>query len=438
MDLAAFSYIVESCGLKGFSRLPRELQLVIQEYIPEHHVVFRYALSRALAKDLSMPRTRSSTTIPLNRISKWERGDTCIMSEPDLNLPIVRLSIDVHGLQKVERLACRPPFSSLRRYDLVFVVENESEFSNTTVQSTNGLLRLTLPVTNIPFATWDTPTPPGFSIPSDADPQCTQNLRLQTIDLEESTGITFFYSRGFLHYIHNHTRTAPRARFINPTIERPPFLACIYVPIPPQDKLVGFASQQIKAEIANLDQIAPLSFLFRFLLAGDVLVGFPFLHEFSLNEIPPAASLIYNSSMGSIIPPFTVFPKQADRNFMTIDGAEQHRVPVDPIYGGDFFSSAPLENVRKARVFYSNYTNYCSGILLYYENGSQRALGQCRVLIDNERSFAKPTHICFCNTKNRDYLFGSKPLWLVVEFRNSACNHTEDWTCSKMSGVETI
>jgi hypothetical protein len=40
---------------------------------------------------------------------------------------------------------------------------------------------------------------------------------------------------------------------------------------------------------------------------------------------------------------------------------------------------APLSSVHRAGVYYDDQTEFCVGILLEYENGSQRTVGQCRI-----------------------------------------------------------
>jgi hypothetical protein len=61
-------------------------------------------------------------------------------------------------------------------------------------------------------------------------------------------------------------------------------------------------------------------------------------------------------------------------------------------------SYAPLENVARIRVFYRPGTmDYCRGMLLYYDNGGQRALGKCRVHVDRSETYIRPSSIAFVN-----------------------------------------
>jgi hypothetical protein len=55
-----------------------------------------------------------------------------------------------------------------------------------------------------------------------------------------------------------------------------------------------------------------------------------------------------------------------------------------------FFSSASLEGILNVHVFTVSWKKLCKGILIEYENGSKRALGQCRLGLDDVQSWHKP------------------------------------------------
>lgn len=60
-----------------------------------------------------------------------------------------------------------------------------------------------------------------------------------------------------------------------------------------------------------------------------------------------------------------------------------------------FFSSASLEGILNVHVFTESvftesWQKLCKGILIEYENGSRRALGQCRLGLDEVQSWYKP------------------------------------------------
>lgn len=53
-----------------------------------------------------------------------------------------------------------------------------------------------------------------------------------------------------------------------------------------------------------------------------------------------------------------------------------------PVANGRYFSSAPLEGVICAKVFYRECAKVRTGVLLEYANGAKRALGECRLAHD--------------------------------------------------------
>lgn len=60
---------------------------------------------------------------------------------------------------------------------------------------------------------------------------------------------------------------------------------------------------------------------------------------------------------------------------------------------------ASLEQVAYAQVFSDRETGRCSGILLEYEDGIKRALGQCRLGFDAVRCYEHPTNFCYMPIK---------------------------------------
>lgn len=60
-----------------------------------------------------------------------------------------------------------------------------------------------------------------------------------------------------------------------------------------------------------------------------------------------------------------------------------------------YFSWAPLHGVTSTLVFYDHDTGYCRGIVLRYENGGSRAVGQCRIQVDPAESVARPVRLYF-------------------------------------------
>jgi hypothetical protein len=82
-----------------------------------------------LAKRLSIGRSEPLRIVPLSEIVSWERGGlpTLAAENASTALPrIIRLTIDLDGLKKIERLSEVPPFGRERYDDRVFVLRRRT------------------------------------------------------------------------------------------------------------------------------------------------------------------------------------------------------------------------------------------------------------------------------------------------------------------------
>lgn len=114
-----------------------------------------------------------------------------------------------------------------------------------------------------------------------------------------------------------------------------------------------------------------------------------------------------------------------------------HPGPGDPSFQGAHFSTAQLENVAQAHIFYGGENGICRGVLLEYENGGQRALGQCRLNVDRVNSCTKPARICFFRTSYFRARTEIQLKAIKVEFLPKFEQHhhvEEGWICSEMAG----
>lgn len=60
-----------------------------------------------------------------------------------------------------------------------------------------------------------------------------------------------------------------------------------------------------------------------------------------------------------------------------------------------YVSWAVLEGVAAAQVFYHNDGPYCRGVLIHYDHGGVRALGECRLHVDTAKWVSQPRRVCF-------------------------------------------
>jgi hypothetical protein len=110
----------------------------------------------------------------------------------------------------------------------------------------------------------------------------------------------------------------------------------------------------------------------------------------------PPTTLVYCIGPGrhilgaSIIVPLDEHGTQSG----TVEDPPSYPPPDTPHPYADY-SYAPLENVRQVRVFYEQDGVGCMGMLFEYDNGGQRALGQCRLHVAEERTYMRPRSVAF-------------------------------------------
>ena len=109
----------------------------------------------------------------------------------------------------------------------------------------------------------------------------------------------------------------------------------------------------------------------------------------------PPKSLLYNTGLGwpkARISIITTYSEQGQ------DGILEEPWHRPPAHSSSGYSHTPLENIRQVRVFYRG-NGSCKGMLVDYDDGGQRALGQCRLYVDPSNTFKRPARIAFLNFK---------------------------------------
>ncbi|KAI3326612.1 hypothetical protein HD806DRAFT_487712, partial [Xylariaceae sp. AK1471] len=94
------------CKLPHLYKLPLEILQMIQSY-SKHALIWRGILAFNLAAYISNKTAGSLSTIPLQDIIYWERGNQPqVMLSP--SLPLIRITVDLIGISKIERTSCQP------------------------------------------------------------------------------------------------------------------------------------------------------------------------------------------------------------------------------------------------------------------------------------------------------------------------------------------
>ncbi len=142
-------------------------------------------------------------------------------------------------------------------------------------------------------------------------------------------------------------------------------------------------------------------------------------------------TLIHNAHEFSYATSMGIYPAARDESTTTTDLLQPSHNLV-PVSDSGCFSWASLDKVHSVRIFEDQDTQFCAGILLTYEDGSQRALGQCRVGWDSYVECIRPYDLCFLAiTLDRR---------TCVEVEATATDEAHDheesgWECCTMDGI---
>ena len=94
-----------------------------------------------------------------------------------------------------------------------------------------------------------------------------------------------------------------------------------------------------------------------------------------------------------------------------------------------FESTASLANVVRATTYYRRGSLACSGIVLEYKNGGQRAVGECRVGHQDTNTQITPRYLCTRPIYNED----PEPSYQMEFFTQERHSHMgSDWNCHEM------
>ena len=113
-------------GIPQLFVIPPELVDMIRQY-SIHKFLWLSISAISLATRLSMG-SEPLLKIPLDAILTWDRGGNLIRTSSS-NLPWIRLTIDPHGISKVERLSERPLYDGAATEHLAFIVEQVADIN---------------------------------------------------------------------------------------------------------------------------------------------------------------------------------------------------------------------------------------------------------------------------------------------------------------------
>lgn len=169
---------------------------------------------------------------------------------------------------------------------------------------------------------------------------------------------------------------------------------------------------------------------------GDVTVGSRYRRETRdvwLSNRP--RSLLYEMTESKPITFVGTYPKRDEDKCLPPSPKFQDYSMTDACpFDHAYHSSAPLRGVVGLEIYHFGESRLCRGIILRYENGSERALGQCRLGVDPVRIVENPAFLCFANTfYNRPNTEVRCSAAWVESFQTEEHEHDgPGWTCCTM------
>jgi hypothetical protein len=303
---------------------------------------------------------------------------------------------------------------------------------------------------------WNTPAPPPLPLCRSLVCGIFDSRQLRVVDTQNIQGITFFFLSGQLIslYIHQSDESCASEMYEQLSDSLRGQTAWLYVPIPKTDKLVVLGTRTF---IKGL-----YSVLIRMEKAGDINIGRAgFYAEYPdptagqkkptkmpdqcLSANGPVTFLYGEPKDGFVVPFLGAYNRNSSaeldspnlvdlpRGFLLEKSGFKH---VKTEHG--YYSRAPLSQVLASTVFYHPISRCCRGIILKYENGGCRALGQCRVNADASDTVDRPQQICIREDRRVRRVHGLMSRYLVPkvlfihDFEEDTCD--KEWKRHPLEG----
>ncbi|KAH7358140.1 hypothetical protein B0T11DRAFT_283780 [Plectosphaerella cucumerina] len=361
----------ELTGLGFLTRLPPELAAMILE-LCEPGELFRLCAVEDMVDILS--ETDDTMREPLQTVRSWHRGSRPSLTMRPSEEPI-RVVIDANGIRSLER----PPFSEDPAADRYYATITPE--AHDALIYKYGFCQLISARARDEWPIWDIAEPPKLEDCSLFPSRPEVHLeRLDTINLSGCSGLTFFMSNAITRAVHVHTPRSPTAEVTFKSL--PANLKCtviwIYVPISPSDPIKCFGTRR-RVLASGRTSFKKCYYLFETSLAGSCTAGQPFQNATidHVYSVYPDTTIIFNARRDQSYLCTGLFPRQS------IQPSFQKVSPrTSPFRTHACYSVAKLDSVAGIRVYREAATRKFRGMIIDYDDGAQRALGDCRVGID--------------------------------------------------------
>ncbi|KAF5026744.1 hypothetical protein F66182_1163 [Fusarium sp. NRRL 66182] len=402
----AMHMAAELCDMPRLRSLPPEIAEIVRSF-SESALFWRYVSVSELVDRASktFDDKKEIASRPILRLRSWKRGSLPVgrsRSLPATTKPAYRITMDSCGICSIDRISepLPSPPSSYHSDSFAYIVETEATLRGITLDFAHGLCRLVLNgIKKYEMCIWDRPCPPNVAnclLSSEEFFSSYASFRqMRTINPRECTGITFFI--GYETFaIHGHSPAYPTAEqtFLQIPPTQQETALWVYVPLSSRDHVEAFGIQEMLHGVVR--PYIALRYLFRTALCGDVSLG-PYYRK----SLPRIRSRVTTDGLALAYNAFdsTVYHVGVESG----NHDEVQLTASTPISQGpseiSCFSSAPLADVVSVEIFEHPVTGLFRGLIFSYANGSERALGECRIGVDPSCICKEPVQICIASLK---------------------------------------
>ncbi|KAB5576478.1 hypothetical protein GE09DRAFT_623594 [Coniochaeta sp. 2T2.1] len=441
------------CGLPPLDTLPPELVEIIRQY-SRHSLLWRCVPALQLAAHVSATKPGPLLTVPLRDLDSWERGGKFerLAEGTRSPLPILRITLDWAGISKLERLPKLPTYAGEYTNRFAFIVQDKASIPHVAAQLKDGRLRLNLPTDSRILPFWNTLAPPSLSLCKAYPARSTSCPILHAVEMDEISGITFFFASGQVYGIHIHRSKDSCAMdtFARSLTDRlQEHVVWIYLPISRRDRILVLGARKILQDPGmNHMGWTQLNVLVRTALVGDVFVGSRpnrQVRDLCFAASPPV-TLVYGEPREGR--PVSFFGARCAGPHVNQTLPPPFRLdnrgpcPMDEKCNDAYLSWAPLRDVSSTLVFYDQDTGFCRGIVFRYHNGGAGAIGQCRLQVDPAERVVQPVWLCYRTIQS---VRGQNPYERIIQnvhvkfWQGARMNQTEKdsegWESRPMTGL---
>lgn len=169
-------------------------------------------------------------------------------------------------------------------------------------------------------------------------------------------------------------------------------------------------------------------------ISGEVALGpyMPYGRDLWMEDDPK--TLIHGISRMGAVYPLGMAPRNEEGEEEEV--FYQNPMNLSPPFEHAYFSYAELANVTSIEIYHDKALRICRGVLVQYDNGGERALGQCRIGVDAVRVYEQPA--CFCYKKTKYLRQGTRVErdGVQIECSTSKKHHHAEggWVCCQFPG----